>query len=273
MNTPTDQWKLWNGPAGNAWVDAQNLLDQMFRPMEAILAESASGDVLDIGCGTGATTLAIATQAKQPTRCTGLDISEPMIAAARLRAERAGVPIDFLCANAETHPFQPQAFDRIVSRFGVMFFDDPVRAFANLHTAARPGAELRFLAWRSPAENLFMTTAERAAAPLLPNLPVRRPDTPGQFAFADANRVQTILANSGWQDIQIEPIDIPCAFPANDLDRYFTRLGPIGLALPEADPETRTRVIDAVRAAFAPYIHGPEVRFDSACWLVRARNA
>ena len=108
-----------------------------------------------------------------------------MIAAARARAERERTPADFVCADAEVHAFEPASFDTIISRFGVMFFDDPVRAFANLRRAARDDARVRCIAWRSAADNPFMTTAERAAAPLLPTLPARRPDAPGQFAFAN----------------------------------------------------------------------------------------
>lgn len=116
-----------------------------------------------------------------------------------------------------------------------------------------------------------MTTAERAAAPLLPNLPVRRPDEPGQFAFADADRVRRILTESGWSGIDIRPVDVPCTLPERELIRYFTRLGPVGRVLPEADEETRARVVETVRAAFDSFVQGTEVRFTSACWLVGAR--
>src|SRR4029453_15134155 len=133
--------------------------------------------------------------------CTGIDISNPMIAAARARAEREGTPATFIVADAEDHPFEPASFDMFISRFGVMFFDDVVRAFANLRRAATDGAQLRFLAWRSPAENPFMTTAERAAAPLLPNVPARPPGGPGQFAFADQSRVHRFLEAGGWAQI------------------------------------------------------------------------
>jgi ubiquinone/menaquinone biosynthesis C-methylase UbiE len=125
--------------------------------------------------------------------CVGVDISEPMIAAARARAERRRHRRPSSTPTRRSTPFEPASFDTIMSRFGVMFFNDSVRAFANLRRAAKDGAELRFIAWRGPAENPFMTTAERAAAPLLPNLPARRPDEPGQFAFADADRVRRIL--------------------------------------------------------------------------------
>ena len=115
-----------------------------------------------------------------------------------------------------------------------------------------------------------MTTAERAAAPLLPNMPPRRPDAPGQFALADQQRVHGILDRSGWANIDLQPIDVPCSLPAVELRRYVTRLGPVGQILSEVDEPTRTRVTDTVLAAFAPYAHGAEVRFTAACWMVRA---
>jgi SAM-dependent methyltransferase len=270
-----EQARLWNGPAGNAWVDAQQTLDQLFSPLEKLLVEMAcaapAGRVLDVGCGTGGTTLAIARALGAGAECTGIDISEPMIAAARSRAAREGLPTHFICANAQTHAFEPASFDGIVSRLGVMFFDDPVRAFANLRHAAKDGAGLSFIAWRSAAENPFMTTAERAAAPLLPNLPPRVPGAPGQFAFADRQRMQAILEESGWSGIDIQPVDLPCTMPEKDLLGYLSRLGPVGIALLQADEETRARVIDTVRAAFEPFVHGDEVRLTAACWLVRGR--
>ena len=273
--TDDEQTALWNGRAGRAWVEAQELLDQMFKPFEDLLVEAVScgsgGRVLDVGCGTGSTTLAIARRLGAKGRCIGIDISDPMIAVARARAERESRPASFLRANAQIHAFEPESFDRIISRFGVMFFDDSVQAFANLRRAARDDAEFRFIAWRSAAENPFMTTAERAAAPFLPNIPARRPDGPGQFAFADQRRIDRILEESGWSGVEIRPIDVPCALPEKELVRYLTRLGPLGQVLHEADDPTRARVIDAVRAAFDPYVHGAEVRFTAACWMARAR--
>ncbi|QRK07366.1 methyltransferase domain-containing protein [Archangium violaceum] len=273
--TDDAQTTLWNGPAGRAWVETQELLDQMFKPLEDLLVEAVfagSGrQVLDVGCGTGSTTLAVSRLLGANGRCIGIDISEPMLTAARARAEREGTPASFIRANAQNHAFEPASFDMIISRFGVMFFDDSVRAFANLRRAAKDDAELRFVAWRSPSENPFMTTAERAAAPLLPNLPARRPDAPGQFAFADQRRVHRILEEGGWAEIDIRPIDVVCTLPEKELVRYLTRLGPLGLILHEADDRTRTQVIEAVRAAFEPYVHGAEVRFNAACWMVGAR--
>ena len=270
-----EQTKVWSGVAERGWVEAQELLDRLFQPFEELLAGgvSAGSAVLDVGCGTGATPLAVARRLGAKGRSIGIDISEPMIAAARARAEREGSPASVIQANAQTHEFEPGSFDLVMSRFGVMFFDDPVRAFANLRQAAKDDAELRFIAWRSAAENPFMTTAERAAGPLLPNLPIRRPDAPGQFAFADRRRVDSILEESGWGEIEIQPIDVVCAMPESQLVFYLTRLGPVGGALQEADEQTRAKVIETVRPAFDPFVDGTEVRFTAACWMVRARQS
>jgi hypothetical protein len=121
------------------------------------------------------------------------------------------------------------------------------------------------------AERCGKSVHERAAAPLLPNLPARRPDAPGQFAFADQHRVDRILEESGWAGIDIQPIDVACTLPEKELVRYVTRLGPLGLLLPQADDRTRARVTETVRAAFDPYVHGADVRFTAACWMVGAR--
>lgn len=270
-----EQATLWNGVAGRVWVELQESLDQIFKPFENLLVEAVSlgpgGRVLDVGCGAGGTTLAVARGLGAKGRCLGIDISDAMIAAARSRAKREDMTATFICANAQAHTFEPASFDIIVSRFGVMFFEDSIRAFANLRHAAAENAELRFVAWRSATENPFMTTAERAAAPLLPNLPARQTDAPGQFAFANGDRVQNILKESGWADIDIRPIDVACTLPEEELIPYLTRLGPVGRILQETDDRTRTHVIQRVRAAFDPYVHGAEVRFTAACWMVSAQ--
>ncbi|CAN7630050.1 class I SAM-dependent methyltransferase [Variovorax sp. LjRoot290] len=270
-----EQTALWNGRAGRAWVEAQEVIDQVLEPFEDLLVEAVRAgpgqQVLDVGCGTGSTTLAVARLLGATGHCIGVDISDPLIAAARARAEREDTPASFIRADAQIHAFEPASFDLIMSRFGVMFFDHPVLAFANLRRAARDDARLRFIVWRSAAENPFMTTAERAAAPLLPNMPARQPGAPGQFSFADRHRVAAILQESGWAGIDIRPIDVDCTLPEKELVGYFTRLGPVGLILQEVDERTRAQVIDTVRAAFDPYVHGTEVRFAAACWMVSAR--
>lgn len=273
----TEQSQLWNTTSGNAWVDSQALLDAVLQPFEDRLIEAvrtrSPRRVLDVGCGTGSTAVAVARLLGASGHCTGIDISEPMLAAARTRAEREQVSATFICDDAQTHAFDPASFDMIISRFGVMFFEDSVRAFANLRRAAAENAELQFIAWRSPMENPFMTTAERAAAPLLPDIPERKPDEPGQFAFADRERVGRILAQAGWSEIEIRPIDVPCSLPEPALIGYFSRFGLVGQTLHQADEATRTEVIKTVRAAFDPYVHGTEVRFTAACWVAQAHAA
>jgi SAM-dependent methyltransferase len=228
--------------------------------------------VLDVGCGTGSTTRAAARSLGVGSVAVGIDISEQMIDAARMLAGQEGSHATFVCDDAQRHAFGAQKFELIIARFGVMFFADSVRAFANLRSAAADGCSLRSIVWRSPAENPFMTAAERAAAPLLANLQPRRPDAPGQIGFADERRVRAILQESGWTGIDIRPIDVTCTLPEKELIRYGTRFGPVGIALQEADAQTRARVAAAVRAAFDPYVHGPEVRFDAACWMMVATS-
>ncbi|MFF3617587.1 class I SAM-dependent methyltransferase [Streptomyces sp. NPDC002580] len=274
-DTPDDgQAARWNGPAGNAWVEAQDMVDALFAPLQDLLVEAVpagrGGRVLDVGCGTGGTTVALARRLGADGRCVGVDISEAMVEAARARAVREGAAASFVRADAQDHAFEPAAFDAVVSRFGVMFFQDTVRALTNLRRAAKEGAGLRFVVWRDIAENPFMTTAERAAAPLLPDLPAREPGAPGQFAFADADRVRGLLAKSGWTGIDIRPVDAACVLPEAELVPYFSRFGPVGIALRDADEPTRARVVESVRTAFDPFVHGSEVRFTAACWRIDA---
>ncbi|GAB2668357.1 class I SAM-dependent methyltransferase [Nocardia goodfellowii] len=265
-----DQQSRWNGPAGNAWVEAQHVVDAVLRPFEEILVDTARAlsprQVLDVGCGTGGTTLAVAA-ALGSSQVLGVDISEPMIAAAQARAAQHDTRATFLRADAQTHSFEPN-FDLIMSRFGVMFFENPVRAFTNLRRAAT--GELRCVVWRDVAENPFMTAAERAAAPLLPDLPARIPDAPGQFGLADGDRTARILRDSGWTDIAVDPIDVECVMPEEVLTWYFSTLGPVGMHLAGVDEATRARVVETVRPAFDPFVHGDEVRYTAACWMLSA---
>ncbi|HKE95895.1 MAG TPA: methyltransferase domain-containing protein [Povalibacter sp.] len=273
----SDQAALWNGASGQAWVDLQSILDAVLAPFSPLLVEQAVHDqtrrVLDIGCGAGATTLAVAKQLKLQGTCIGADISAALVEVARRRASAEGLGnAAFIEADAQTHAFEPNSFDAAISRFGVMFFDDPVSAFANIRRAMRSEGTLAFVAWRSPAENPFMTTAMRAAAPFLPALPTPDPNGPGQFGFADPERVRGILHASGWRSIDIRPIDIPAAVSQQDLLTYVTRLGPVGAALREADEKTRAQVTDALRTAFASFVQDRAARFNMACWLVMARS-
>lgn len=269
------QAELWNSAAGPTWVELQELLDRVLAPVaERVVATGFPGEggqVLDLGCGSGATTLAMARRLGASGGCVGVDISQPLIdAAVRLAREADCATATFLRADAQTCRFEPARFDAAISRFGVMFFDDPEGAFRNIRRAMRPDGRLAFAAWRSPAENPFMTAAARAAEGLLP-LPAPQPDDPGQFSFARADRVRGILESAGWREVSIEAADFPARLSASELLTYVSRMGPVGLALQALDAAARRTVLDAVSPAFEPFIQGGVARFDLACWLVTAR--
>ncbi|UVK43417.1 methyltransferase domain-containing protein [Mesorhizobium sp. AR07] len=271
----TRQAALWNDASGKAWVEMQPILDEILAPFERLVVDAGypgeGGNVLDIGCGAGATTLAMARRVGKDGRCVGLDISQPLVALATERRRGEEVAnASFEVGDAQTYAFESGYFDAVVSRFGVMFFDDPVAAFTNIRQAARRGGKLAFAAWRSPVENDFMTTAARAAAPFLPPAPAPDPDAPGQFAFADGAKVKRILEASGWASIEVEQADVLCQIAQGDLMTYVTRLGPVGAALREVDRATAEKITTVLPAAFAPFVEDGEARFNAACWLVTA---
>ncbi len=271
--TPDDQATLWNGEMGRTWVEMARVTDQLFESLTAPLLEAAgggSGALLDVGCGAGFTTLALARDLGPGARTVGADISAALLAAARERADAARVPIEFICGDAQTFYFEPASFDLIVSRLGVMFFADPVAAFANLRAAATDEARLRFVCWRDPAENPFMTLSARATKDLL-DLPPRIPNTPGPYGLADPERTRGILTEAGWNGVEARPFDATCAMPAEELMTFLTRIGPLREALAEADVERRLAVLEAVRTAAEPYIEGDRVSFEAALWIVDAQ--
>ncbi|HEY0279563.1 MAG TPA: class I SAM-dependent methyltransferase [Solirubrobacterales bacterium] len=270
--TADDQEVLWNGEMGQTWVEMARVTDQLFEPLTVPLLEaagSAASALLDVGCGAGSATLALARELGEGARVVGADISEPLLDAARGRAEEAGVPIDFVRGDAQTFAFEPASFDLIVSRLGVMFFADPVAAFANLRVAATDEARLRFVCWRDPAENPFMTLTARATKNLL-DLPPRIPNTPGPYGLADAERTRGILDDAGWRGVEARPFEATCAMPAEELMTFLTRIGPLREALAKADVERRLAVLGAVRAAAEPYVDGDRASFTAALWIVDA---
>ncbi|WP_156753968.1 class I SAM-dependent methyltransferase [Actinokineospora pegani] len=269
----TDYRLLWNSEAASPWVELDHLVGAMFQPFEEMLVGAAAAgrprSVLDVGCGTGG--LAVAIARETGASCVGVDVSSAMVAAARERARRAGVDVEFVEADAQVHQFDADGFDLVVSRFGVMFFADPVAAFANLRKGARANTGMRLVVWRSLTENPFMTTADHAAAPLLPDLPAKRDGEPGQFGMADADHVRAVLGGSGWTDVELHPVDVVCTLPLADLPRYVGRFGTVGRALQTADDVLRARLLDTVLPAFDPFVDGDEVRFTAACWSVAAQ--
>lgn len=266
-----EQSAKWNDRSGRSWAELGDLLDRVLEPFVPLLLDEieplAGRSVLDVGCGAGALTLAAA---KRGATGLGVDISAPLIEAARARAERLGAPsARFVRGDAQTHRFEAQGFDALVSRFGVMFFADPVAAFRNLRSAIRPGGKLAFAAWRGPEENGFMTAAERSAAEII-ELPERVEGGPGQFGFADSGRVGSILAQSGWVGAEIRPVDAECRLTAEELRLYSRRMGPVAERLPTLDDSARREVERRLDCAFEPYLRDGEARFTAACWLVTA---
>lgn len=271
-----DQAALWNEAGGETWVEMNAILDRMLAPFETNLTTTAfpgvGRRVLDIGCGAGATTLAMARRLGPDGLALGVDISGPLVAAAKARAEADGLSqAAFVQADAQTYAFEPGDFDAVISRFGVMFFEDPQAAFANIRRALRPGGALTFQAWRSPMENPFMIAAAMAAAPFLPAMTPPQPNAPGQFGFADGDRVRRILEASGWHHIEVAKLDLPGEVPEAEMIAYVTKLGPAGAALRGADEALREKVTEALGAALAPYVSDGAARFTSACWLVTAK--
>jgi len=228
--------------------------------------------VLDVGCGSGQTTFQLGDAVGPTGRVVGLDVSAQMLAAA-LRRKR-GAQVSFLRADAQTHVFD-RPFHAIYSRFGTMFFADPVAAFANLRAALRPGGRLAFVCWQALPENPWLFVPLRAAAQHLTLPPPPAPDAPGPFAFADPERVRGILARAGFDQIVLDELRATLTLGGGGaLDqavRFLTEgVGPVSGILREADPALRPKVAAAVRAAIAPF-HGPEgVRMGSAAWIVTA---
>ncbi len=266
----------WAGDLGRRWIEAEAVMDRMLQPMlRELLAAAAPKEgerVLDIGCGAGGTTVALADAVGPTGSALGVDVSPHMVAAAARRAKRDGVAATFVEANAETHAFAPHAYDLVASRFGIMFFDDPQAAFRNFAKATDPRGRLVALVWRWAEENEFMTTAERAAATLLELTPRVR-DAAGQFGFADPDRTAALLRDSGWRDVSFRPVDARCEGRKEDLEFFFTRLGPVGRLFPGLSESMQQQVVDAVAPAFEPYVDGDAFRFDAACWLINARPA
>ncbi|HEU0133339.1 MAG TPA: class I SAM-dependent methyltransferase [Allosphingosinicella sp.] len=266
-----DQAAKWNDRTGRTWAELGDILDRVLEPFVPLLLNEiepvAGRRILDVGCGAGAVTLAAAGRGASAL---GVDISAPLIEAARERAERSGAAgAEFAQADAQAHDFQAGRFEALVSRFGVMFFADPAEAFRNLRSAVRPGGRLAFVAWRSPAENGFMTAAERSVEGVL-QLPERVEGAPGQFGFADSGRVSAILAQSGWTGVEIRPVDVECRMTRDELRLYARRMGPVADLLPALDEARRTDVERRIDAGFKPYLSDGKAQFTAACWKVTA---
>jgi SAM-dependent methyltransferase len=274
-----EQAAYWNEQGGPRWVARQLELDAELEPFGVAtmsrLELRPGKRVLDIGCGSGATSLMLAERVR-PGEVVGLDISETMLARARERGKNVE-NLRFECADAQTFAFSDAAYDAVFSRFGLTFFSDPSAAFVNLRRALRPGGKLGFVCWRAARENPSFTVPLQAALPFLPE-PPKPPDlnAPGPFAFADQNTIAGILARAGYGDIAITPHDGQLIYGGGpDIEGAVDlalQIGPLGRALSAPSEMTLAKVRAAVRDAFVPY-HGPSgVAFSAAMWLVTARR-
>ena len=276
MAANEDQIKFWNEQGGRNWVELQTRMDRnLSRIHAAILALAApqpGETVLDVGCGTGTTSLALADAVGPSGRVTGLDVSQPMLTLAKSRG-MGRANLVFEQADASAHVFTTQ-YDLLFSRFGVMFFDDPIGAFANLHRAVKPGGRLAFACWRTLAENPWASAPLAAAKPFLPPLPAPDPDAPGPFAFADPQRILSILSDVGFHDVETRKYDgvMPMGRDLDLTAEQTLQIGPLSRAVGEADAATRRKIVDAVRTALAQFVDaGGDVTLPTACWLVAAR--
>lgn len=265
----------WREQSGPGWVSGQDRMDRQLGPVgdaaRARLDPRPGEAVVDVGCGCGHTTLQLADDVGPQGRVVGVDVSTPMLALARERS-RGRDNVSYVDADAQTHPFAAASFDALFSRFGVMFFDDPIAAFANLGAAMRPGGRLSFACWRPPELNLWMSEGVRVIASLIPPPPPPPPDAPGPYAFANADRLKAILTSSGWSTIEIEPHDLTLTIAA-DLDEAIAGLqevGPTAMLLRDAPAATRAAALDALHAAFAPRITRDGLQAQGAIWVVHA---
>ena len=269
----------WNDNSGVSWSAHQKRFASMLAPFRdrliAAAAVQAGEQVLDIGCGSGDTAAAFARLAGRGC-VTGIDVSEPLLAQARVGTE--GLDVELILADASRHDFGHSRFDLLVSKFGVMFFADPGAAFARLGATLHEGGRMAVIAWRSTRENEAAWLPFEAARDLLLPLPPADPEAPGPFSFGDRDRVMRILTQGGFRDIAIEPFDAPLAFGLGEgaqaqlddaVDMSF-HLGPLRRLLAGQDDSVRAQACDRVRKRFSDRLTPDGVILAGAAWLITA---
>ncbi|MBW2419152.1 MAG: class I SAM-dependent methyltransferase [Deltaproteobacteria bacterium] len=280
MDANADQIDFWNDAAGRKWVRLQELIDRQLADLGRIVIERAApapGErVLDIGCGCGASSLELATRVDPEGSVLGVDISEPMLARARERTQQAGLDnLSFQCGDAQVASFQPDAFDLLHSRFGIMFFEDPPAAFTNMRRALAPKGRVTFVCWQPLSENPWMRIPMAAALPHLDPPPIPAPGAPGPFALGDDARVWQILDEAGFRDIEIESHERTLTVGGDEnLERtvdFILEMGPTGAALRDAEVALVERVRADVIDAVAPYHGEAGLCMESRSWIASAR--
>lgn len=284
METPVghdrnaDQIAYWNGSGGQHWTDRQAVQDILLAPISDILIASAGpkagSRVIDIGCGCGATSIALSERVAPDGFVLGVDISAPMLARARQRVPN-GLPLDFVLADATVYPFDPESFDLLVSRFGVMFFAEPAVSFANLRKALRRSGQVTFACWREPKQNPWMMVPLQAVYKHVPKLPQVGPEEPGPFSFASEERVHRILSEAGFTGIAMQPhdlsLDIAIGRGLDAAVQGALEIGPASRALQDQPEDVRKAARASIREALATFVRGESVMLPAAIWIVTAR--
>lgn len=274
------QIAYWNDKAAVTWTAFQERIDNLFAPLTAVALEAAApavgGRVIDVGCGCGATVLELAHRVGPSGHVLGVDVSAAMSARARERiAAQKLTNADVIIADAATYAFPRDDADLLFSRFGIMFFADPVAAFANLRRAMGRGGRLLCAVWRPLAENAWANVPFEAARSLLPPQQPFDPAAPGPFALAAAERVHYILVGAGWRDIGLTRHDTPMrlagAGQREEAAEFATRVGPLARALADADPELRLRARHAVESALTAHQSPDGISLSGSIWIVSAR--
>ena len=272
-----EQRNRWNGADGEYWTRQQDRLDRTLAPVIGPLLDFAEprpgSTVMDVGCGCGATTVELANAVGPSGRVIGLDISEPMLANARERL-REFSNTTLLLGDAANLPVRDLGAELMTSRFGVMFFGDPVAAFANLRTGLVPGGRVRFACWRPINQNPWIQIPLHAVYEHAPRLGTPDPEEPGPFSFADTARVTRILTAAGFTAPSFTPLDVQLDIAAGgtfeDAVVQSSEMGPARRALADQPDDIRAAALQSIRRALTPYASPTGVKLPGAIWLVAA---
>ena len=281
----TLQKEMWNGRAGESWVKHNSLLEQLLaepgRECMNLLPRTPAMQILDVGCGCGNQTLELAARLDASSTVIGVDISEPMLGLAReLKAANdnaLSAEVQFALGDASEPLFDEASFDAIYSRFGVMFFDEPVAAFSALRNSLKSGGRLGFVCWREPKLNPFFNAPMEAALTVLPAPAPSAPGAPGPFGLADDNMIQTTLRLAGFKDVSVAPLNLTLSVgaetPFDALFEELIQIGPAAALIAQSNPSLKEKAREAVYNRLSDfYASGQGVSFDANFWLVTARN-